>query len=237
MRRRITSSLLVYSILLYQAADEAHSRTGALTSRSRRLEPCFEMVHQPGADSNFPYHQRTHMAFQSRDCHPEGFTIHASETERYIDPTPTDSDASPHAIQQSIIGRVARLKTLWQKEVSLLVEPRACRDHLANERTFLAWLRTSLALSMMGIFTAQYFTIQSPQLPHTSLSFFVLGVPLASICQAAALLNIIVGACRFWRHQSAMIKGRACAGGWEILVVGLVITLVSASQFHETNLH
>lgn len=148
-------------------------------------------------------------------------------TELHSYPTHTDSETSPELPQESNVPPLATLKPFWQREISLLVEPQALRDHLANERTFLAWLRTSLALSMIGIVTTQLFTLQSTHLPHMNLSFFVMGVPLGSVCQAAALVNMIIGAYRFWRHQSHMVKGKACAGGWEILLIGGLITLVS----------
>lgn len=151
---------------------------------------------------------------------------YAEGTELDAYPTRTDSRSFP----EPVLGdktRKAWLRDLWQTEVSVLVEPRACRDHLANERTFLAWLRTSVALSMMGIFTTQLFILQASHLPNMNLSFFVLGVPLGSLCQAAALMNMFIGAYRFWRHQSAMVKGQACAGGWELLLIGGLVALVS----------
>ncbi len=159
--------------------------------------------------------------------HIDSHLPYAEGTELDAYPTRTDSGISLETIRGSRIQK-AWLRDLWLKEVSVLVEPRACRDHLANERTFLAWLRTSLALSMMGIFTTQLFILQAGRLPHMNISFFVLGVPLGSLCQAAALMNIIIGAYRFWRHQSAMVNGRACAGGWELLVIGGLLALVSA---------
>jgi uncharacterized membrane protein YidH (DUF202 family) len=130
-------------------------------------------------------------------------------------------------------GRKTLLKDLWSEGLSFLVEQRDSRDHLANERTFLAWLRTSMALSMTGIFTTQIFVVQSHDHAHTGLSFFVLGIPLSSACQAAALINIVAGAYRFWRHQTAMTNGKACSGGWEVLLVGGMITLVGVIQLHD----
>ena len=159
--------------------------------------------------------------------HVDSRSPYAEGTELDAYPTRTDSGSAPEPIRGEGI-RKALLRDLWRKEVCVLVEPKACRDHFANERTFLSWLRTSLALSMIGIVTTQLFVLQAGHLPYMNLSFFVLGIPLGSLCQAAALVNIIIGAYRFWRLQSAMVKGQACAGGWEPLLVGGLVALVSA---------
>ncbi len=161
--------------------------------------------------------------------HMESRLPNSEGIELDIYPTPTDLETSPDPPGEGSDQRVLP-QNLWQRDLSLLVEPRALRDHLANERTFLAWLRTSLALSMIGIVTTQLFTLQSAHVPDMNLSFFVMGIPLGSVCQAAALFNMIIGAYRFWRHQNAMVKGQACAGGWEILLIGGFIAIVSASH-------
>ena len=165
----------------------------------------------------------------------EEHASNAEGTELAAYPTPTISETFSEPLEKSR-DRKAFLKNLWPKQISLLVELRVRRDHLANERTFLAWLRTSLALSMTGIFTTQFFVLQTTHPSQTTMSFFLLGVPLGSLCQAAALINVVVGACRFWRHQNAMMKGRACTGGWEILLIGGLIALVSACQLRQTTL-
>ena len=45
--------------------------------------------------------------------------------------------------------------------VKLKNEGAVARDHLANERTFLAWLRTSLAFASIGVAVTQFFRLQS----------------------------------------------------------------------------
>lgn len=191
------------------------------------------MWQEAGAiDGNVGHEHGIPTAPRRRDRHLDEHLSDAEGTELAAYPRRTDSKTSHQPIQERS-DRKALLKDLWPKGLSLLVEPRACRDHLANERTFLAWLRTSLALSMTGIFTTQLFIIQSNDLAHMNLSFFLLGVPLGSVCHAAALVNVIVGAHRFWRHQSAMAEGQACAGGWEIFLVAGLITLVRAIQLYD----
>jgi len=52
-------------------------------------------------------------------------------------------------------GSVTRFPTIgqivWQGSVVQRVEGSMARDHLANERTFLAWIRTGLSLTGLGI--------------------------------------------------------------------------------------
>uniref|UniRef100_V5GKE2 DUF202 domain-containing protein n=1 Tax=Kalmanozyma brasiliensis (strain GHG001) TaxID=1365824 RepID=V5GKE2_KALBG len=54
-------------------------------------------------------------------------------------------------------------------------EGSVARDHLASERTFLAWLRTSLSLVSIGIAVTQLFQLPSlvgtPQHPQPGLAF------------------------------------------------------------------
>ncbi|BGP50151.1 hypothetical protein JCM10450v2_006062 [Rhodotorula kratochvilovae] len=65
------------------------------------------------------------------------------------------------------------------------------RDHLAGERTFLAWLRTSLGLASIGIAITQLFrlpstsTTNAPSSPESSLAA---SSPAASISSALASL-------------------------------------------------
>ncbi|KAG9233166.1 hypothetical protein BJ875DRAFT_379163, partial [Amylocarpus encephaloides] len=99
----------------------------------------------------------------------------------------------------------------------------------ALERTFLGYLRTSLALSMMGILIAQLFRLQHTPNPNTHIGFYVLGKPLSCTCQGAAIYALAIGSFRTWRSQNAMVRGKAISGGFEIvaLAVGLLMLLMT----------
>ncbi|KAK6612705.1 hypothetical protein H4I96_01918 [Botrytis cinerea] len=94
------------------------------------------------------------------------------------------------------------------------------------ERTFLAYLRTSLALSMLGVSIAQLFRLQHSPTPNPLIGFFVLGKPLACICQGAAITTLLVGSIRSWRHQNAIVRGKALSGGFEVLLIGVGFFLI-----------
>ena len=103
----------------------------------------------------------------------------------------------------------------------------------ALERTFLGYLRTSLALSMVAVIIAQLFRLQHTTNPSKTLGFFILGIPLASICIVAAILVLVLGACRFWRQQNAILRGKVHAGGWELNTIGATVFLVGKALLSE----
>ena len=96
----------------------------------------------------------------------------------------------------------------------------------ALERTFLGYLRTALALSIISVIIAQLYRLEHPPNPDRMFGFFNLGIPLACVCIGAAIMVFFFGAYRFWRQQNAMLRGKVHAGGWEVNAIGLIIALV-----------
>lgn len=75
---------------------------------------------------------------------------------------------------------------------------------------------------MLGAVIAQLFRLQNSPSPNGAISLYVLAVPLACICQAAALITALTGGYRYWCQQIAMARGQALASGWELwLMIGL----------------
>jgi uncharacterized membrane protein YidH (DUF202 family) len=164
----------------------------------------------------------------------------ATELERYHTNV-TDASASTKGPCE---GHFVSIRKFWRRQVSLAVPHVKCRDHLgimpashitfvsslgepnntiANERTFLAWIRTSIALSMLGTIIAQLFRLQNAPSPTGVVSLYILAIPLACICQGAALLTALTGSHRYWRMQNAMARGQALAAGWEYwLMIGIL---------------
>jgi len=117
----------------------------------------------------------------------------------------------------------------WERHVHIKVPVEKRRDHLALERTYLGYLRTSLALSMVGVIIAQLFRLQSSELPGGEIGYFVLGVPLAACFIVGSIVVIVLGAVRFWRQQTAMARGKVWAGGWEVLGImgtGILVSYI-----------
>jgi len=96
----------------------------------------------------------------------------------------------------------------------------------ALERTFLGYLRTSLALSFVAVIIAQLFRLQHVETPDKIIGYHELGIPLASVCIVASMVVLLLGAVRFWRQQNAILRGKVHAGGWEINAIGVIVFLV-----------
>jgi uncharacterized membrane protein YidH (DUF202 family) len=119
----------------------------------------------------------------------------------------------------------AHIETIWVHPPSHVKQHHS--HHPALERTFLGYLRTSLAFAVIGVIIAQLFRLQHTANPNKNLGFFVLGIPLATIFIIFGVVVLLVGAFRFWRQQNAMMRGKVYAGGWEIVGIMGVSVLVS----------
>jgi uncharacterized membrane protein YidH (DUF202 family) len=99
----------------------------------------------------------------------------------------------------------------------------------ALERTFLGYLRTSLALSITGIMIAQLLRLDSllstPSKPTPNHA--IGGLPLAAAFIIGSIVTVLMGAIRFWRQQVAMAEGKVWAGGPELLFVWGIFAAVS----------
>ncbi|TDL23200.1 hypothetical protein BD410DRAFT_682530, partial [Rickenella mellea] len=82
------------------------------------------------------------------------------------------------------------------------------RDHLASERTFLAYVRTSLAIASTGVALVQLFTIsvaRSDSSMSSRLQRFAR--PLGATTVVMGFLTLLIGFIRYFRIQSALVNG------------------------------
>ncbi|KAJ1730792.1 hypothetical protein H4S06_004289, partial [Coemansia sp. BCRC 34490] len=98
------------------------------------------------------------------------------------------------------------------------------RDHLANERTYLAWIRTSLSMVTVGVAIRQLYRVSidlgrnsadasgsgsgsdsgSGPSPDDPLAGIVLGVCFVFL----GMLFVFIGLYRYFRSQLLMTKGK-----------------------------
>ncbi|KAI5853871.1 hypothetical protein BZA05DRAFT_394939 [Tricharina praecox] len=98
------------------------------------------------------------------------------------------------------------------------------RDHLALERTFLAWLRTSLAFASIGIAITQLFRLNSATVPHgeTKDTLRTIGKPLGATFLGIAILVLLIGTNRYYESQAWLLKGKFPASRGSVFLLTLV---------------
>ncbi|KAL0080130.1 hypothetical protein J3Q64DRAFT_1624149, partial [Phycomyces blakesleeanus] len=104
-------------------------------------------------------------------------------------------------------GLYAMFHRVYEKySTSVLLENTAsvARDHLANERTFLAWLRTSLSMITVGVAITQLYHLQ----PTNGSDFSPNpGRALGATFVVFSILFLYFANARYFHSQIAMTKG------------------------------
>ncbi|KAJ7132093.1 hypothetical protein C8R44DRAFT_871083 [Mycena epipterygia] len=111
------------------------------------------------------------------------------------------------------------------------------RDHLASERTFLAYVRTSLVVASTGVALVQLFTISANATADDKLSFLpttrrvqMWARPLGATMVCLGLVVLAFGTTRYFRIQSALIQGAfpvaRLTAAFITLALGTIIVVV-----------
>lgn len=98
---------------------------------------------------------------------------------------------------------------------------------MANERTFLAWLRTSLSFITIGVGIVQLFRLKGTN-EEQAIKLFgkVIGVGFILL----GILTLIMGCLRYFRVQSMLLSLYYPASQYSvILLVGGVFVLIFAT--------
>ncbi|KAL5345297.1 hypothetical protein ACLOAV_009667 [Pseudogymnoascus australis] len=137
---------------------------------------------------------------------------------------------------QQINGR-EKEESWWKKQLekygSLELENKGsvARDHLALERTFLAWLRTSLAFASIGIAITQLFRLNTtispaegsvPEPTASAIHFRSLGKPLGAAFLGISIVVLLIGFHRYFEAQYWVTKGKFPASRGSIAIVAAV---------------
>jgi putative membrane protein len=101
------------------------------------------------------------------------------------------------------------------------------RDHLANERTFLAWVRTGIAIVVFG-FAIGRFAIalrQLAQFQGGSLHTAGFSVWLGTSSIVAGIVLVVTGLLRYRRTRALLDEGKFEPAGFVVDLVTIVTVL------------
>lgn len=106
------------------------------------------------------------------------------------------------------------------------------RDHLALERTFLAWLRTSLSFASIGIAVTQLFRLNTaleersgmhpaPN-PTGAVHLRQLGKPLGATFLGVAIVVLVMGGRRYFESQYWIVRGKFPASRGSVFLLTFI---------------
>ncbi|KAJ7164364.1 hypothetical protein C8R46DRAFT_311413 [Mycena filopes] len=108
------------------------------------------------------------------------------------------------------------------------------RDHLASERTFLAYIRTSLTIASAAVALAQLLTLSerlNQQLVVPGLRFETYARPIAVVSILLALYVLFVGVSRYFSIQIALTEGKFPATRFRLGIIAAGVGAIIASVF------
>lgn len=113
---------------------------------------------------------------------------------------------------------------------------------MANERTFLAWLRTSLSFITIGIGITQLFKLENKsskvlvnrfiiELDDNSHSINGYGKPLGCLFIVLGILTLLFGVIRYFKVQHMLVKNYYPATRLSVLILISLLLAVVISTF------
>jgi len=101
------------------------------------------------------------------------------------------------------------------------------RDHLANERTYLAWMRTAIALIGFGVLIARLRYLVSPDVPGTGQGW-LLGLGLCSI----GLSTVLLSTWHYFSVLDSIERNTYEPNSRWVIIFSLVVTLLGSGVLY-----
>ncbi|KAI9462986.1 hypothetical protein HD554DRAFT_2125907 [Boletus coccyginus] len=135
-------------------------------------------------------------------------------------------ERSPKQQQVCDMGQLMRDMTATLK-LSIVLENKGnvARDHLASERTYLAYVRTSLATASAGVALVQLFTLSSTG----SVAKFA--KPIGATIILFGIIILVLGVFRYFTTQSSLIRGHFPVARNSVTAVALALGSLVAVVF------
>ncbi len=105
--------------------------------------------------------------------------------------------------------------------------PSRVRDHLANERTYLAWMRTAVALMGFGVVIVRLRYLIPPQIPRTGQSW-----KLGLLFTLVGLLAVLFSTFHYFIIRSAIDEDTYEPASWWVILFSLSVALIGSAVLY-----
>ena len=105
--------------------------------------------------------------------------------------------------------------------------PSRLRDHLANERTYLAWMRTAVAMMGFGVVIVRLRYLLPPHLPRTGQ-----GWQLGLLFALVGLLTVFLSTVHYFDIRRAIDEDTYEPNRWWVLVFSFFVMLIGSGVLY-----
>ncbi|KAI7851815.1 hypothetical protein BDC45DRAFT_515110 [Circinella umbellata] len=156
-------------------------------------------------------------------------TNHKEKYDDMVKSRSSQEEYSEKQLSKVFRDKIPNIYTRYSR--SLLLENKAsvARDHLANERTYLAWLRTSLSLITVGVAITQMYHLSPGD--TTGMDHRKMGRSIGAIFVTFSILFLYFGNARYFHAQHAMCNGFFPASRGTVLIATTAVLGILLSMF------
>ncbi|MBD1867811.1 DUF202 domain-containing protein [Cyanobacteria bacterium FACHB-471] len=133
----------------------------------------------------------------------------------------------PPELQQTFIDLHQSLATSPPKETPAPISDQRVRDHLANERTYLAWMRTAIALMGFGVVIARLRNLLTPGIQGTGQ-----GWKLGLVFAIVGLLTVLLSTRHYFAVLDAINHNTYRPFSRWVIVFSLVVITLGAGVLY-----